>query len=172
MFGQEPDEFKGGYIKEQVFQGKISQFNWWDSALNASIIAAMANCQNGDFKGNIVSWSKENFQLEGGLVFREANSQEFCSKEEKWLFFPGRRTRRDAERLCGAHGGWVVVPKNQEENQKVLDMYKENEETCKMPDSDLDMVGWVGTVLVNGSVFVSQFDKLIFNASFTNVIKR
>ena len=38
VFGQEPDEFKGGFTKDSLFEGKMSRFNWWDHQLDDNLI--------------------------------------------------------------------------------------------------------------------------------------
>ena len=91
---------------------------------------------------------------------------------ETWIFFPGRRTRDYAEDLCGAHGGWVVVPRSQQENKEVQDMYNINADQCRIPGSDIDMVGWLGIVSIETKMYISQYGNILYNASYTNISKR
>lgn len=121
--------------------------------------------------GNIVSWKKDLFRI-NALNIREVSSDEFCTSQETWLFFPGKRTRDDAENLCGAHGGWVVVPRSTKENKKVQDMYNKHKDQCRIPESDIDLVGWLGTVFIEKKTYISQFGHILYNASYSNVTKR
>ena len=38
VLGQEPDEYMGGFNRDQTFEGKISQLNWWDYQLEDRLI--------------------------------------------------------------------------------------------------------------------------------------
>ena len=162
IFGQEPDSFKGSFDRYQALQGKISQFNWWSSLLHASTINGFAKCNQTE-KGNIVSWDKKHFDINSQVI--ELDSTAFCNPPEKWLFFRGRRNNQKANTLCAAHGGWIVVPRNSEENKKAVDMYQKNQEGCVQDGSTA--VGWLGVRYYNEKYFTSPFAKHR-EANYTN----
>ena len=58
IFRQEADSFKGSFISEQSFRGKISEFHIWNYTLSENIIKEISNCKSA-LKGNIVSWDTE-----------------------------------------------------------------------------------------------------------------
>ena len=171
VLGQEPDEFKGGFTRDQVFEGKISRFNWWNYTLEDIVIGDIASCTDNKL-GNFVSWNEDFFIIDNLKIIRGVSSKEFCATRETWLFFPGRRTRDDAEDLCGAHGGRVVVPRSPQENKKVQDMYNIHKDQCRMPHSDIDMVGWLGVVSVSRKTYISKFGNILYSSKYTNVTKR
>ena len=129
LFGQEPDYFKGGFDKQQALQGKISRFNWWSYVLQENVIYNFAHCNQIE-EGDIVSWRKSLFSIESNLV-ETVEPKVFCDPPDKWIFFPGQRKHSEAENLCAAHGGWIVVPTSPDENQMVQDLYRDNSKDCK-----------------------------------------
>lgn len=143
VFGQEPDAFKGGFDKYQLLQGKVSQFNWWNSILDEDYIKELALCTKVG-NGNIVNWTKGSFQW-FAVEVEDIDPGLFCDSTEKWLFFPGRRRRDQASVLCDSHGGQIVAPKSPEENFKAMRLYKDNLQECQQKGSNI--IGWLGVNL-------------------------
>ena len=58
IIGQEPDppSPRGGFEKEQVFVGDITELNFWNFTLGEQDINNMGNCKLFK-KGNIISWN-------------------------------------------------------------------------------------------------------------------
>ena len=82
------------------------------------------------------------------------------------LFFPGRIDRGRAEDLCGSHGGSVVVPKDEEENKIVSDLYNQNKKDCK--DDISDVIGWLGATISDAKVYSTQYGSHTGLAQYTN----
>lgn len=140
VFGQDPDRHKSRYDIYQLLAGKISRFNWWDSVLREDYVHSLAACKESG-QGNIVSWSKELFEMINAEVL-DIDPALLCSSSETWVFFPGRRRLDHATSLCESHGGWIVTPNSQEENSDALKIYKDNLDKCKQEGST--SIGWLG----------------------------
>ena len=55
IIGQEPDQIRGQYELDQLFNGDIAELNIWNMVLDNKIILDMAKC-NILPKGNIKAW--------------------------------------------------------------------------------------------------------------------
>ena len=164
VIGQFPRIYKGGFDNKKSLKGKISQFNWWSRVLNDSIIENMAECKK-RLKGDIISWDRKSFTT-NGLQIELQKSDVFCDSKKKLFFFPGKRTRKSAEFLCGAHGGSVVTPESKQENEKVLQMYFENRQDCTQENTDV--LGWIGTSYYNSNLLKTKFYKVVKEISYQN----
>ena len=168
IFGQEPDLFMGGFDQHQALQGKVSKFTWWSYVLSDLDVYALAKCEeNGIPEGNVVSWNKNSFRVKSQFL-EKLEPNEMCAFTDHWLFFQGRRTFEDADTLCAAHGGWVVVPRNAEENKKVLKMYKNNLDGCEQ--EGVDEIGWLGIKRYKDYYFISTPGKTT-TANYTNFLR-
>ena len=79
IFGQEPDEIRGGFQKGQAFLGYLSEFNVWKHTLNDKDISDMASCQT-MIKGNVVAWEKSGL-IRRNVVFSDINDiSYFCER--------------------------------------------------------------------------------------------
>lgn len=165
VLGQEPDLFRGGYDALQSFQGKISRFNWWRLLLDDSSIERFAKCDANEY-GDIVAWSKESFETTNIFV-EEIDSIHFC-RSEAIIFFAGRRNRYGAADLCRSHGGWVVVPNSQDDNQVITDLYNQNLEQCK--DDASGMIGWLGVTISDRETYSQQLGSENRKANYTNYV--
>ena len=60
IIGQEPDppSPRGGFEKEQVFVGDITELNIWNFTLDENLIMDMGKCKKFE-NGNIISWNLE-----------------------------------------------------------------------------------------------------------------
>ena len=166
IFGQEPDTFKGGFDKAQVFQGKLSRFNLWSFILEEDLILRMAECYEKG-SGDIVNWTKDSFEW-FELEVEEVDDDTFCNGEVKYLFLPGRRRRDQASLMCAAHGGWIVAPKSNEENQAVHKMYMDYRVKYDCKDETSVMIGWLGVQAGENQHFISKPNDNIEVINFTN----
>ena len=170
LLGQEPDDFKGQFDNKQLLRGKLSQLNIWSRNLDGSDVEAMAKCQldSSTFAGDIVTWSQESFTT-NGLKIEQLETENFCSNTKNIIFFPGRRTRSNAEELCGAQGGWVVAPESKEENQLVLDTYLKHKEECIQ--SNTEVIGWLGSSFYKDRHFSTKFFQARKEVLYNNYMK-
>ena len=165
-FGQEPDKFKGGYDQYQLFQGKISRFNWWSTVLSENYIWKLAKCIK-EGNGDVVNWTLSSFDLPGSKMnVYKLDPEEFCNPPEKLLFFPGRRRLDQATKLCETHGGWIVAPNSPQENIIVSKMYNQNAEGCQQEGSE--SIGWLGVKYYNRKYLARRSDKITDTLSFNN----
>lgn len=65
--GQDQDNFGGGFNSKQSWSGLISQFNWWDFALEDFFIENAAECRS-DLLGNVQEWTESNWILNKGRI--------------------------------------------------------------------------------------------------------
>jgi hypothetical protein len=144
----------------------ISQFNWWNRVLQPSTISEMAPCQL-NITGNIVAWEKSALEVLGATQIIEVSEKEFCDKSSKLVFFPGRRSRYSAEIVCGAHGGWVVTPTNEEENQRAFHMYREHAHDCVSENTKA--TGWLGVSFSKSKTYLSKFFVALRETGYQNI---
>ena len=168
VFGQEPDLFRGGFNALQAFQGGIAEFNWWGRELDETVIRSLAACWDGSKHavGDVVAWQREDFEVKNVLL-EEIDSLQFC-RTRSFLFFPGRLNRREAETLCGSHGGGVAVPQTQAENELVTKLYTSNLIDCK--DNSTGIIGWVGAIIKERETYSSFFGSILMKLNYTNYL--
>ena len=129
ILGQEPDRLRGGFSEDQGFFGSIAEFNIWNTSISASTIMNMANCLN-NYQGNVVSWSKNSLIFSRVALRDIGNISFFCKKHERLVIFPKRRLLSNAQDICSTHGGTLVTPKSDAENNAVRIILDQNKETC------------------------------------------
>ena len=148
IIGQEPDppSLKGGFEKEQVFVGDITELNFWNSKLDETLIKRMGNCEKFE-KGNIISWNLENFVVNKVKVEDLESLEDLCKFEDELLIFPNRRSWPAAWSLCFAHGGIIHTPQNEKENDELMRVMKPYETQCVDPVSK--NIAWLGIKSTN-----------------------
>ena len=104
ILGQEPDVIGPPYEKEDLFRGIITEVNVWDSVLDKNTISKLATCKH-FLRGNVISWSKDQFNITKAKVKDLSDKKSLCAPEKKLVIFPERRDIEDSRVLCKAHGG-------------------------------------------------------------------
>ena len=66
IFGQEPDEMRGGFVRGQAYIGHLSGFNIWSYPLDDKDIGDMASCLT-QIKGNVVAWEKTSLKNKNAI---------------------------------------------------------------------------------------------------------
>ena len=129
IFGQEPDNFRGGFDKAQSYIGELAEFNIWNYGLNGQDISNMASCRSVP-KGNIVSWDESNWVYHNVPINSEVETADFCSQNIKYIIFPEKVRYPEARKICEIHGGSLALPRSENETRAILDIVFEHQETC------------------------------------------
>ena len=116
IIGQDPDPptLKGGFEKEQVFIGDITELNVWNYSLNDNVINKMGDCKTFE-KGNVISWLKEKFTVNNAKYGVLKEFEDLCESKNKTLVFTTKQSWVEAWSLCYAHGGIIFTPQNREQ---------------------------------------------------------
>ena len=143
IIGQDPDppSPNGGYEKEQVFVGDITELNIWNKTLDETEILNMGLCKTFP-KGNVVSWNLDNFLLNQVEKHEISSLEELCKERENIIVFPSKRSWPEAWTLCKAHGGIIFTPQNDEENKHLMNLLTPYESQCLDPVSG--NLAWLG----------------------------
>ena len=152
---------KDDFDEYQAFRGKITRLNMWNFVLNAAQVLDLSNCFN-EIQGNIVRWEQSLFAVRQDLV-EQLDPNALCTTEDIWLYFPGKRTHRQASVLCAAHEGWIVTPKSEKENEKAVAMYGRHADECTMEGEKA--IGWIGVRTYNWAHFTDQASRVDLNFS-------
>ena len=128
--GQEPDTLHGSYSSDQALYGSVSELNIWNYSINELKIQEIANCTF-FWKGNVVSWKEENFKSQN-IEINGIDDEVFTFRNSKksYVIFPQKLLKIEAEEICDAHGGSLVTPKSEQENNEILNVLSQHKESC------------------------------------------
>jgi hypothetical protein len=130
VLGQEPDNINdGGYSEEQAVFGSIAEFNLWNKVIDPSLIYDAANCKK-LIRGNVIKWQKDDFEIKKALTLEVDNILEFCEQEKSHVVFTKTQSIKWANETCTSHGGSLLVPRSEKENQKVFKIMQNHVDTC------------------------------------------
>ena len=142
VFGQEPDAMRGAYDPNEAYLGDLAELNIWNKQLTLSDILDMASCKTGS-NGNILAWEKSNLILHNVTISEPLSIGKFCEQEQQYVVFPEKLRYPEAKEVCKTHGGWLALPKSEEENQKLIEIVYEHKESCIDTDEEANAV-WIG----------------------------
>ena len=148
VIGQEPDSLRGGYTASQAYYGSIAEFNLWDIVINETTIKQMADGAYFPL-GNVISWEKENFVIEGAPISSISDPVQFFKKKKQYIIFPQKQLLSIANETCASYGGSVVVPKSMKENEEVFKVLNEYRNECLdgiISKGESEMGAWLGMV--------------------------
>ena len=149
IFGQEPDEMRGGFQKDEAYLGYLSEFNIWSHILSAKDILDMASCQR-QKKGNIVAWEITGLLRHNVSVEDIEDISYFCNNSPKYVIFPEKMSFSEGETTCKLHGGNLAVPKSDQESQNILDVVSRHKNVCTDDsDSRNENAVWLGAKKIN-----------------------
>ena len=149
IFGQEPDNIRGGFESFQAFIGDLAEFNIWNHTLSDEKIMDIAKCQYWG-KGNIVAWRKAGIKVHGVAMkdIKDANS--LCYMTQNIVIFPRKVIYPEAVKICAAYGGKLVLPETKEENNVLLNIVKKHKNNCIAQNDSVDRNAvWIGAKVVN-----------------------
>ena len=132
VIGQDQDKIRGGYQRTQSFMGDIAEVNIWNHLLNETQIKNMSECHL-FLKGNVKAWDVDNLNINKALVRDDIKPNEFCNSKKRLLIFPKRQPFHKAKEACTIHGGKIVTPNTEEENEDVIQIVKKHSQNCVEP---------------------------------------
>ena len=169
IIGQEQDAIKGRYEPSQMFNGEISELHIWNTLLEDTTISSISQCK--DFtKGNIVTWEKESYLINGAIVTEVADPTMFCKHEPKFVLFPQVESLANAKTVCAAHGGRIITPQTSEENEAVMKILTQHGSHCKNMQSarQKGRALWLGFQRLNDTWYKVSDDIPIGEATYGN----
>jgi len=129
IIGQEQDAIKGRYELSQILNGQISEFNIWNRILDSNTISGISSCVNFT-KGNVVKWEKDKFRINKAKFIEVPDISAFCSNVPEYVLFPQAQTLKNSKTLCTIHGGRIVVPKTENENNAIMGILESHGSHC------------------------------------------
>lgn len=165
VIGQEPSSIKGDYNEQQAIFGSIAEFNLWNKVLEPSIMSDIANCKK-FVRGNVIAWQRENFYIKRALIVETEDISQFCKDEKRLVVFPESQSIEAAHETCSSHGGTLVVPKTEIENQDVLNLMQKHLGSC-IPENrgnvNFGKLIWLGLKTHSHKWFVSEDNGLSYD---------
>ena len=119
VIGQQQDKVRGGYNTNQLYIGEIGELNMWDHVLNIDDVIELSKCKHIS-KGNIVSWDLQKWKVNGAKINKISRHNSFCGNTKTLVIFPQHQPLHMSKSLCSIHGGKIVTPTSQKENEQVI----------------------------------------------------
>lgn len=137
VLGQEQDTTGGGFDRQQVLRGRITQINMWNRTLSAGEIHRTAFCATYEL-GDVFSSDREDVELFNVKV-ETAPLDSFCSPYNEYVILPESRDMKGALRACQMIGNRMFAPETRLQNKQLYLESLQFNETCP---SNFHM--WVG----------------------------
>ena len=173
ILGQEPDKIRGGFEEEQAFFGSISGLNIWSTFMSSTMIENMARCRNYE-TGNVLAWEKEKFVFKDVIVRSVNQTDSFCKSKKRFVIFPQRYLLGSASDVCSTHGGTMVAPASNSENNLVRSILSKHSNTCSnnfLSERKVGIGVWLGLTKI-GSTWFQSNDSITFSElTYYNWIK-
>lgn len=122
--GQDQDNFGGGFSSKQSWSGLISQFNWWDFALEDFFIENAAECRS-DLLGNVQEWTEEKWIL-NKITLQNVPLFELCGTADEasnsYFLFPNKFNYFFYTAWCNNMGGAIIFPTTDEHYHEIMDI--------------------------------------------------
>ena len=129
IVGQDPDEMNGGFDSAEAFIGEISELNMWSPMLDIESIHSVASC-SGFEKGNVVSWEKPLWEINVAVAVELKTKSIFCEETPQLIIFPKPTSVSQASYMCQIHGGGLVVPRSEKQNDEVKNLLSIHKNIC------------------------------------------
>ena len=167
--GQEPDIFLGGYDPAQLFNGELSELNMWSKVLTDEEISAIANC-SALSHGDVIFSSKENFTINGATSYELQNSSSLCKRKKTLVIFPEKTSYDGAKSICDIHGGKLVTPFSRDEEEELVGILEEHNESCLETSSNIQQgkAVWLGMEKTNRVWYAHNDHGKLSTLNYTN----
>ena len=144
IFGQEPDIMRDEFDHFEAYLGELCEFNIWSYILTNSNIMEMASCKT-LMRGNVLSWNKTRWNTQNILIQDLSDPNLLCSQKRQYFLIPEKLRYLDAKKTCEIHGGYLAIPRSEEENSLIVDMVIQQKEICGDPvHSNNRNLMWIG----------------------------
>ena len=166
IIGQEPDIIDGGFSDAQVFMGEITELNMWNETLGTPTIREYSQCEPPS-KGNVISWKKENFKFFKADIY-EIETQSLCRDEISFVMFPHTLSLVDAKTMCSVHGGKIVTPHSEDENNNIITILSSHKQRCIDNGRELRKGMWLGLEFVETTWYEVDEYSIVGTVNYTN----
>ncbi len=131
VIGQLQERLGSGFEKFQSFSGIVAGIQIWDFVQDETSMRRMAQC-GGNFEGNVLSWSEDQWTVTGGINSSEVNADEFCNEpaEKNFIMIPQQQSVTFSKGICRKLGGQLVLPKTSEENALITEITRPYHKVC------------------------------------------
>ena len=172
LLGQEPDKMRGDFDPTQSFNGDLAEFNIWDTILERDFIEDMAKCKSSFSRGNLISWTKNNFKI-SSVDIEDINETEFfCRDTKHYVIVPNKVSLYDAKKICSRHGSTIAVPHSKEDNEAMVQILAQHTRECVLyqnfVSNDKGKGVWLGFQKLNGRLIESTEKDYTTPINFTN----
>ena len=149
IFGQEQDEIGGGFQKGEAYIGHLSEFNIWNFTLSDKQVLDMASCR-AMLKGNVVPWEKSGLLTHNVIIKDIKDIGTFCNNITEYVIFTKKMKFSEGKTICKINGGNLVVPKSDQESQKILNIVSKHKKICTQnSDSKKENAVWIGATKID-----------------------
>ena len=82
-------------------------------------------------KGDLVAWVRQKFIINDAVTKKINNkNRPFCGKKSKLFVFPQRSAFKKAKALCQIHGGSLVIPETDYDQEKIFSILSRHKTKC------------------------------------------
>ena len=135
ILGQEQDEVrKYNFDYRQTINGKLTEVNIWSYVMNSTQIKNLSRCKSFP-KGDILLWDYNLFKFHNVTNVNVKNLSFLCDEEKMVIISTERQPFQIARHICQVHGGRLVVPRSEKENDEVIKLLQKHESSCLMPET-------------------------------------
>ena len=141
VIGQDQDTIRGTFDVAQLFNGKVTELNVWNRAMDEESIQDMSMCKSFP-KGNLLRWSLRYIRAHNVTVERSNDlAGQLCLIKTTFAIFPYKRLHRRALALCTSYGGKLAVPDNIESNTEIMELISKHAGLCTDKSG---LAAWLG----------------------------
>ena len=170
IIGQDQDKIRGGYQRTQLFSGDIAEVNIWNHILNESDVKAMSQCRL-FLQGNVKEWKLQNLRINKAALVENVSRHMYCAAQKQFLIFPRRQPFQKAKEACTMHGGKIVTPTSEKENELVLNIVKKHSKSCIEPGTshkrNWGHIIWLGLKRINSTWYDMKGEEKIGEINFS-----
>ena len=173
FLGQDQDGLGKFLDRQQSLKAFVADFRWYfNNTFEESLLKQWTLQPNVTIpKTPLMSFDNfDDFTNSEITLLNVDNEDEFYPARNHFKkFFPKALEFKKAEKFCYAVGGYMILPKNEEENKKLLDDLSESPAMCH-DDFRFQSSIWLGAYIENHTVIHHATRKPIVFSNFKNDI--
>ncbi|XP_068239403.1 uncharacterized protein [Palaemon carinicauda] len=166
VLGQETDDYDGGFHALQSFSGAITGFNLYSRPLNATEVSSLFLCSQEFEEGDLVAWSKAEWEISGPVTIEEVADIEYCLQNKfKFVVFAERKPYDGAKHFCRSLKSTLALPRNSKENGLLYYASEPFSEVCQ-PHNHATAFFWLGATSTKKGNWTDQQGNAIDYSNF------